>query len=60
MAITYGDIWTNLLQPFWALLYFPILAAGTTLRVRDFMGYCLPILIVVGVIWVPAVMFLPI
>src|SRR5699024_6338414 len=24
MAITYGDIWTNLIQPFWALLYFPI------------------------------------
>jgi short-chain fatty acids transporter len=60
MAVTYGDIWTNLIQPFWALLYFPILAAGTRLRVRDFMGYCLPILLVVGIIWVPALMFLPI
>jgi short-chain fatty acids transporter len=60
MAITYGDIWTNLIQPFWALLYFPILAAGTRLRVRDFMGYCLPILLAVGVIWALALMFLPI
>lgn len=51
MAITYGDIWTNLIQPFWALLYFPILAAGTRLRVRDFMGYNLPILLAVGLIW---------
>jgi short-chain fatty acids transporter len=54
MAITYGDIWTNLIQPFWALLYFPILAAGTRLRVRDFMGYNLPILAAVGVIWMTA------
>ena len=59
MAITYGDIWTNLVQPFWALLYFPILAVGTKLRVRDFMGYCLPILIIVGVIWILALNFLP-
>lgn len=59
MAITYGDIWTNLIQPFWALLYFPILAVGTRLRVRDFMGYCLPILLIVGVIWILALNFLP-
>ncbi|MET0479932.1 MAG: TIGR00366 family protein [Mycetocola sp.] len=59
MAITYGDIWTNLIQPFWALLYFPILAVGTKLRVRDFMGYCVPILIIVGIIWILALNFLP-
>ncbi|GGB61923.1 TIGR00366 family protein [Fictibacillus barbaricus] len=60
LAITYGDIWTNLVQPFWTLLYFPILAAGTRLQVRDFLGYCLPILLAVGVIWILALMFLPI
>lgn len=59
MAITYGDIWTNLIQPFWALLYFPILAAGTRLQVRDFLGYCLPILLAVGLIWGGALLFLP-
>lgn len=60
MAITYGDIWTNLIQPFWALLYFPILAVGTRLQVRDFMGYCLPILVAVGVIWMLCLTFLPV
>lgn len=59
MAIMYGDIWTNLIQPFWALLYYPILAAGTSLKVRDFMGYCLPMLIAVGIIWILALNFLP-
>lgn len=60
MAITFGDIWTNLIQPFWALLYFPILSLGTRLTVRDFMGYCLPILIAVGVIWILGLLFIPI
>lgn len=59
MAIMYGDIWTNLIQPFWALLYFPILAAGTNLKVRDFMGYCLPILVAVGAIWIVTLLFFP-
>lgn len=59
MSITYGDIWTNLIQPFWALLYFPILSLGTRLTVRDFMGYCLPILILIGVIWGLGLVFLP-
>lgn len=59
MAVMYGDIWTNLIQPFWALLYYPILSVGTSLRVRDFMGYCLPMLIAVGIIWILALNFLP-
>ncbi|THE09521.1 short-chain fatty acid transporter [Bacillus timonensis] len=59
LSITFGDIWTNLIQPFWALLYFPILAVGTRLTVRDFMGYCLPILVAVGAIWILGLLFLP-
>ncbi|MEI3611290.1 TIGR00366 family protein [Pseudogracilibacillus sp. SO30301A] len=59
MAITYGDLWTNMIQPFWALLYFPILSLGTRLTVRDFMGYCLPILVLLGVIWILGLTFLP-
>jgi len=44
MAVAWGDAWTNLLQPFWAL---PILAiAGLTLR--DIMGYCVTLLLVTG------------
>ena len=59
LSITFGDIWTNLIQPFWALLYFPILSIGTRLTVRDFMGYCLPILVAVGAIWIIGLFFLP-
>jgi short-chain fatty acids transporter len=37
MALAWGDAWTNLVQPFWAL---PILALAK-LQLKDIMGYCL-------------------
>ena len=46
MGIAWGDAWTNLLQPFWAL---PALGIAK-LSARDIMGYCLVDLIVTGVI----------
>lgn len=46
MAIAWGDAWTNLIQPFWAL---PALAIAK-LNARDIMGFCLINLIVTGVI----------
>lgn len=46
MAVAWGDAWTNLLQPFWAL---PVLAIAG-LKAKDIMGYCLMLLIVTGVI----------
>ncbi|WKE66868.1 TIGR00366 family protein [Gallaecimonas kandeliae] len=46
MAVAWGDAWTNLLQPFWAL---PVLAIAG-LGARDIMGYCLIQLLVSGVI----------
>jgi len=42
MAVAYGDQWTNMLQPFWAL---PLLAI-TGVRARDIVGY--------GVVWMAA------
>ena len=39
MAIGYGDAWTNMIQPFWTLAFFPIIAAGTKMQARDIMGY---------------------
>ena len=36
MAIAWGDQWTNMIQPFWAL---PVLGIAN-LKVRDIMGYC--------------------
>lgn len=44
MAVAWGDAWTNLIQPFWAL---PALAIAG-LRAKDIMGYCLIVLFVSG------------
>lgn len=45
-AIAWGDAWTNLIQPFWAL---PALAIAR-LNAKDIMGFCLIDLLVSGVI----------
>lgn len=44
MALAWGDAWTNLIQPFWAL---PILALAK-LQLKDIMGYCLVFTFVSG------------
>ncbi|WP_337969707.1 short-chain fatty acid transporter [Virgibacillus salexigens] len=41
MAVAWGDAWTNMIQPFWAL---PLLAIAG-LKVRDIMGFCVLILL---------------
>ena len=46
MAIAWGDAWTNLIQPFWAI---PALAIAK-LNAKDIMGYCLIDLFVSGAI----------
>lgn len=46
MAIAWGDAWTNMIQPFWAL---PALAIAG-LRAKDIMGYCLFVLFLSGVV----------
>jgi short-chain fatty acids transporter len=46
MAIAWGDQWTNMIQPFWAL---PALGVAG-LSARNIMGYCLVVLIFTGVI----------
>lgn len=46
MAIAWGDAWTNLIQPFWAI---PALAIAK-LGAKDIMGFCLIDLLVTGVI----------
>ncbi len=47
MAIAYGDQWTNMIQPFWAV---PLLAVAG-LRVRDILGYTSVVLILTGVVF---------
>ncbi|ERS91875.1 short-chain fatty acid transporter [Halomonas sp. PBN3] len=46
MAVAWGDAWTNLLQPFWAL---PVLGIAG-LKAKDIMGFCLIQLIITGVL----------
>jgi short-chain fatty acids transporter len=44
MAVAWGDAWTNLIQPFWAL---PMLAIAG-LKAKDIMGFCLMHLLITG------------
>jgi len=46
MAIAWGDAWTNMIQPFWAL---PALGIAG-LSARDIMGYCVITLLFVGIV----------
>lgn len=46
MSIAWGDAWTNMVQPFWALPALGIAGLGA----RDIMGYCIIDLLVSGVI----------
>ena len=54
MAFAYGDEWTNMLQPFWAL---PLLGI-TGLRARDILGYTLTVMLVAGPVYLLAFAFL--
>jgi short-chain fatty acids transporter len=59
MAVAYGDAWTNMIQPFWTLAFFPVIAAGTKMQARDIMGYTFVSLLAsffifaICVTWVP-------
>ena len=47
MAIAYGDQWTDMVQPFWAV---PLLAVAG-LRVREVPGYTSIVLVITGVLF---------
>ncbi|WP_223703023.1 short-chain fatty acid transporter [Sutcliffiella deserti] len=46
MAVAWGDAWTNLIQPFWAL---PALAIAG-LKAKDIMGFCVIVLFISGIV----------
>ena len=50
MAFSYGDAWTNMLQPFWAL---PLLGL-TQLKAREIVGYTAALMILVTPIYLIA------
>ena len=52
MGIAYGDQWTNMIQPFWAL---PLLAIAR-LRIRDIMGFTTITLLVTGLVFAGTIM----
>jgi short-chain fatty acids transporter len=55
MAVAYGDQWTNMLQPFWAL---PLLGI-TRLKAREIVGYTMVVMILTGILICLGVAFLP-
>ncbi len=54
MAIAYGDQWTNMIQPFWAL---PVLAISG-LKIRDILGYTTITLIASGLVFAATLLLL--
>ncbi|QVK21092.1 short-chain fatty acid transporter [Mycoplasmatota bacterium] len=46
MSIAWGDAWTNMIQPFWAL---PVLGIAK-LGAKNIMGYCLMVLLYSGIV----------
>ncbi|SHF12653.1 short-chain fatty acids transporter [Desulfacinum infernum DSM 9756] len=55
MALAYGDQWTNLLQPFWALALLGI----TGLKARQIMGYCIAVMLIGALFFLLALLLLP-
>jgi len=53
MAVAYGDQWTNMIQPFWAL---PVLAIAG-LKMRDILGYTFVTMLGSGVVMAAALFF---
>jgi short-chain fatty acids transporter len=47
MAVSYGDQWTNMIQPFWAI---PLLAIAG-LKMRDILGYTTVVMIASGLVF---------
>ena len=56
LAVAYGNTWTNMAQPFWAIA----LLGVTGLQARDIMGYSMAIMLMSGLIFILAVTFLPV
>lgn len=48
MAVSYGDQWTNMIQPFWAL---PLLAIAG-LKMRDILGYTTVTFLAAGLVFI--------
>ena len=54
LAVGYGNTWTNMFQPFWAIA----LLGVTGLKAKDIMGYTTAIMIMSGLIFILPLLFL--
>ncbi len=54
LALAYGDAWTNMLQPFWALA----LLGVTRLAARDIVGYTALVMLLTGPLYIAALLLL--
>jgi short-chain fatty acids transporter len=60
LSVAYGESLSNMMQPFFLLLVMPIMAAGTSLKARDIMGYLVLPVLVFFVVQVLMILVLPI
>ena len=56
LCVAYGNTWTNLAQPFWAIATLGICG----LKAKDIMGYTIAIMLLSGQIFMLGVTFLPV
>lgn len=56
LCVAYGNTWTNMFQPFWAIALLGI----TGLKARDIIGYSISIMLLSGILFVASVLFLPV
>ena len=59
MAVAYGESLSNLLQPFYLLIVFPVMGAGNKIQARDVIGYLVIPFIVLFVIQALMVTYVP-
>ena len=59
LSVAYGESLSNMLQPFYLLLVFPIMAAGIKIQARDIMGYLVLPFILLFIIQSVLVTFCP-
>ena len=52
LALSYGDEWTNMLQPFWALA----LLGVTRLAAKDILGYTTLVMLLTGPFYLVALL----
>ncbi len=56
LAVAYGNTWTNMLQPFWAIALLGI----TGLKARDVIGYATAVMILSFLVFALPLLFLPV